>query len=309
MKKIILKSIFTVSILLTVSGMAQSTATYVIRFTSTWNASDHGTLPSNAHWSNLVGANHNSNVTFLELGSTASAGIEGVAETGSNTVFNAEVQSAIDLGYADNWLQAPFSPFAAISSATLPDVVVSEDHPLITLVSMIAPSPDWIIAVNSLDLWDGTLNQWKETFEVDLFPYDAGTENGFAYSGNNAETDPRGVITNVAGIAGYPFNSEKIGTLTMTFKSSTLSNDAIEDTSGVRIYPNPVSTGQITIADASLLRDIEIYNVLGKKVKQILIDTAKRVQNIAISDLNQGIYILRLTDQSGQTEIKKLIVN
>ncbi len=296
--------------LFSITSIAQSTATYDINFTSTWNASDHSTLPSNAHWSNLVGAkNHNSDITFLEMGGTATLGIENVAETGSNTVFNSEVQTAINAGDAEQWLQEPFSPFAAISSATLSDVVVSEDYSLLTLVSMIAPSPDWMIAVNSLNLWDSSLSQWKETFTVDLFPYDAGTENGFGYSGDNLATTPRGVITTIAGVAGYPFNTEKIGTLTITFKSSTLSLDAIENVSEVRIYPNPSSTGQITITNSELLSGIEIYDVLGKRVKQIVIDSSDNKYNIATNDLNKGIYILRLTTHSGITESKKLVIN
>ena len=295
--------------LFSITSIAQSTATYDINFTSTWNASDHSTLPSNAHWSNLVGANHNSDITFLEMGGIATPGIENVAEAGSNTVFNSEVQTAINAGDAEQWLQESFSPFAAISSATLSDVVVSEDYSLLTLVSMIAPSPDWMIAVSGLNLWDSSLSEWKETFTVDLFPYDAGTENGFGYSGDNAATTPRGIITTIAGAAGYPFNSEKIGTLTITFKSSTLSLGAIENLSEVSIYPNPSSTGQITVTNSTLLSGIEIYDVLGKRVKQIAIDSSDSRYNIATNDLNKGVYILRLTTSSGKTESKKLVIN
>ena len=295
--------------LFSVTSIAQSTATYDINFTSTWNTSDHGTLPSNAHWSNLVGANHNSDITFLELGGTATVGIENVAEAGSNTIFNSEVQTSINAGDAEQWLQEPFSPFAAISSATLSDVIVSEDYPLLTLVSMIAPSPDWIIAINSLNLWDTSLNQWKDTFTVDLFPYDAGTENGFGYSGSNAATNPRGVITNVAGAAGYPFNSEKIGTLTVTLKSATLGLNATKNASDVWIYPNPSSTGRITVTDSRLFSGIEIYDILGKRVKQIIIkDVSEDHKIITISDLDKGIYIVRLLSNSGRIESKKLIV-
>ena len=88
------------SIFLALNAFTQSTATYDITFTSTWNAIDHGTLPSSAHWSDLVGANHNSNITFLEMGAMASPGIKDVAELGSNGVFNSEVQSEINSGNA-----------------------------------------------------------------------------------------------------------------------------------------------------------------------------------------------------------------
>lgn len=309
MKKITFGYILWFAMLFSATSIAQSTATYDINFTSTWNATDHSTLPSNAHWSNLVGANHTNAVTFLEMGGTATAGIENVAEVGSNTVFNSEVQTAINAGHAEQWLQTPFSPFAAISSATLSGIIVSEDYSLLTLVSMIAPSPDWMIAVNSLNLWNISLNQWKETFTIDLFPYDAGTENGFGYSGDNPATDPRGAITTIAGASGYPFNSEKIGTLTVTLKSTTLSTAAIENDNKVRIYPNPSSTGQISITNATLLSGIEIYDVLGKSVKRIEIDPNNSRHNVAINTLNKGIYILRLTMHSGRTDSKKLVIN
>ncbi len=309
MKKITFSFILSFTLFFNANINAQSTAIYDINFTSTWNASHHGTLPGNAHWSPLVGANHNSNITFLEMGGAATTGIENVAEAGSSTVFKSEVQTAIDAGNAEQWLDQSFSPFAAISSATISNVTVSEAFPLLTLVSMIAPSPDWIIAVNSLNLWDTNMSDWKATFTVDLFPYDAGTENGFGYSGDNTATNPRGVITNIAGEASYPFNSEKIGTLTITFKSATLGIDDFENTSEVKIYPNPSSTGQITIKNSTLLSDIEIYDVLGKQVRQMSIKTSQNSHDIAIDDLNKGIYIMRLRSNSGNVTSKKLIVN
>ncbi len=309
MKKITLTGLLTLAMLFSISIEAQSTATYDINFTSTWNSGDHGTLPGNAHWSNLVGANHNSNITFLEMGGTATTGIQNVAETGSNTMFNSEVQTAMYEGNAEQWLQQPFSPFAAISSATLSNVVVSDDYPLLSVLSMIAPSPDWIIAVNSLNLWDTSMNKWKETFTVDLFPYDAGTENGFGYSQDNPLTNPRGVITNIAGAAGYPFNSAKIGTLTITFKSTTLGINDFENTNDIRIFPNPSSTGNLTITNANTLSKIEVYDVLGKRVKEILIKTTSdNNQNVDISDLNKGLYIVRLLKSNGEFESKKLII-
>jgi hypothetical protein len=152
-------------------------------------------------------------------------------------------------------------------------------------------------------------NQWKDSFTIDLFPYDIGTEDGLGYSGDNAATDPRGVITNIAGEPGYPFNSEKIGTLTITFKSTTLSIDTIEKDNNVHIYPNPSNTGETTITNIASLSGIDVYDVLGKKVKQILINNADQSNDITINNLTKGLYILRLTRLSGQTESKKLIIN
>lgn len=310
MKKITFINIFTFLVLVTNSISAQSTATYDITFQSTWNSTDHGTLPANAHWSDLVGANHNSNITFLEIGAMASPGIESVAEDGSNGSFNSEVLAEINAGNAEQWLQKPVDPFNAIASASLNDIIISEDFPLITLASMIAPSPDWMIAVNSLNLWDTSNNKWKESFTIDLYPYDAGTEEGLNYAINNAETNPQGLITNVAGATGYPFGPNKIGTLTITFKSTTLSTQNFDNITNVRLYPNPNYSGELTIQNTNTLSKISIYDILGKKVKQIeLKNSTQNIKTINVSDLKEGIYIVQLKDINGDTESKKLILN
>jgi len=91
----------------------QSVAVYNISFTAVWNATDHSDngnipLPSDAHWSNLVGATHKGTIHFFENGTLASPGIEDVAEIGVNTIFNSEVNTAIGNGDADQWLQQHF---------------------------------------------------------------------------------------------------------------------------------------------------------------------------------------------------------
>lgn len=89
MKEILfLMMLFSVNISLV---YAQSTATYIITFDSNWTQTTHphssGNLPSNAHWSKLVGVTHTNEVTFLEMGQTATTGIENLAEQGVNTAF------------------------------------------------------------------------------------------------------------------------------------------------------------------------------------------------------------------------------
>ncbi|MBT8262857.1 MAG: hypothetical protein KJO05_08545 [Bacteroidia bacterium] len=63
---------------------SQSEATYSINYTSTWSETTHphpgGNFPASAHYSKLVGATHNDQVVFLEMGSLATPGIEDIAE-------------------------------------------------------------------------------------------------------------------------------------------------------------------------------------------------------------------------------------
>ncbi len=83
---------------------------------------------------------------------------------------------------------------------------------LVTLVSMIAPSPDWFVGVDSLDLLvDG---EWVDEIIVELLAYDSGTDDGPRYTSPNAESNPHAPI---ARITTLPFDSDTpLGTFTLT---------------------------------------------------------------------------------------------
>ena len=53
---------------------------------------------------------------------------------------------------------------------------IDVDSPLVTHVSMIAPSPDWFVGVNSLSLLEG--GSFMSSVVIQLFAYDAGTDSG-----------------------------------------------------------------------------------------------------------------------------------
>ena len=75
--------------------------------------------------------------------------------------------------------------------------------------------------------------------------------------------------------------------------------------SDIKIYPNPANGNTIYIKTTNNT-DVNIYNVLGKMVKSIEITAQKN--NIDISNLSKGIYIVKMTvDNISLT--KKLIKN
>lgn len=300
----LLISLLTLFLGLSIESQAQSTARYTVSFTSVWNSSDHGTLPGNAHWSDLVGMTHNNNVKLWELGQLASVGIENVAENGVNTELNNEVNTAISNNNADQWLHEGFSPFAAISSATIMDILVSEDFPLISVVSMVAPSPDWFIGIDSFSFLDVS-NNWKDSVTIDMFVYDAGTEEGTGYSTSNSASSPHIPIFSRTNIT--PFNSEKIGTLTITLEE-VLSVNSTSLTEGITVFPNPVRES-LTISNNSNqeLDSVVVYNLLGQEVKRI--ESFPSSTNIMINrgDLRSGLYLVNLTSTNGQSLVKKVL--
>ena len=51
--------IFLFALFIAPSVFAQSVANYDVSITTIWNTTDHTSVPGNAHWSDLIGATHN----------------------------------------------------------------------------------------------------------------------------------------------------------------------------------------------------------------------------------------------------------
>ncbi|WP_250434230.1 T9SS type A sorting domain-containing protein [Hanstruepera flava] len=283
---------------------SQSIATYDIIFTSSWNSTDHGTLPTNAHWSRLVGANHNSNVTFLEMGQLATQGIEDVAELGDNTVFMAiEVEQAINNGNAEQYINGS-SLAHATGTIEIMALEVSEDYPLLTLVSMIAPSPDWMIAISGINLRAN--DSWRTTISIDLYPYDAGTDDGVNYTSANADSNPQGVITSLVNIS--PFNDQKIGTLTISLQD-VLGVEEFQSES-VKLFPNPTTTNfNIASAPNNVVTETTIYNVLGKQILKVANTKNNKLQTINVANLKKGVYLVNMKFKNEESVLKKIIIH
>jgi len=295
-------------ILITINALSfgQSVASYDITFTSFWNDADHGTLPANAHWSSLVGATHKTTNEFLEIGNKASLSIERVAEDGVYSNFQTEINTNPD---ADQFINGGGLSFGQ-GNIVIQNLQVSEDFPLLTLVSMIAPSPDWFITINSINLRSGNMsinNGWKDSFTIDLFPYDAGTEDGNTYSMSNPETNPQGNITSLINIS--PFNANKIGTMTLTYNSSTLSTFNGISLKDVMLFPNPASH-HITISNIKNtdLKTVDIFDVRGKLIKQVVPNSKSFILDMDLSELPSNLYLIRLRTTDGQTKTYKLLV-
>jgi hypothetical protein len=283
-----------------------STATYTVTFDSNWTQDAHphlsGNLPSNAHWSKLVGATHTSEVNFLEMGQTATTGIENLAELGSNSAFFSEINTAISLDTAYALIDGS-GLATAEGQIVLDNVITTSAFPLLTLASMIAPSPDWMIAINSISLLDGS-GEWKNEITLDLFPYDAGSDNGIDYTSANSDTNPKEPITSLLGVA--PFSSEKIGTLTITLEEVVLGVSGFEDNNTFTIYPNPISD-QVTISSPSTtIKTIEIYNVIGFKILSMS-EVNNLKTSIDATSFSSGIYLMRITDVFNRETIKRIL--
>lgn len=185
-------------------------AVYSVTFNATWSVATHPRdFPRGAHFSPLIGAVHDDGVRFWASGETATPGIESMAETGGTSTLRTEIRARIPA----NALSVISGPGLGTSPArtTISRVVVRVDYPLVTLVTMIAPSPDWFVGVSGLSLMD-EFGQWVEEIKFTLYPYDSGTDDGTSYTSANADSSPRQPIRSLRGEA--PFSDAPIGTFT-----------------------------------------------------------------------------------------------
>ena len=158
---------------------------YLLTFEATWSEATHPTdFPPNPHFSGLIGATHHDGVRLWEEGETATPGIQNMAETGGKSPLNREVETLIAEGGACELISG--GGIALSPGVVTVEFTVSQDCPLVSVVSMIAPSPDWFVGVTGLGLYgDGG---WVEEQVVELYPYDAGTDSGGSYTAPDETT-------------------------------------------------------------------------------------------------------------------------
>ena len=186
---------------------AESDTTYTVTFTSLWNATDHVSVPGNAHFSPLVVSVHNSNHSLFTVGSQASVGLESVAESGSTAGINAELEAEVSAGRVLRSKEAiPNFFFGPGDTVRTFEVSVNKNFPLVSFVSMIAPSPDWMVGQDGVELYTDAEGFVDDTGVINLFAYDGGTEGADTagnYSLSGTDTVP---ATNVMRLTGSGFD-------------------------------------------------------------------------------------------------------
>ena len=68
-------------------------------------------------------------------------------------------------------------------------VEVTANFSKVSIITMLAPSPDWFVGIDSLDMCDN--GTWRESVNVTMLPpYDAGTEEGLEFKSTDVATNP-----------------------------------------------------------------------------------------------------------------------
>lgn len=293
------------------AALAQSSATYFVTLEATWSAQTHPDgFPADPHFSPIVGAVHAGSAKLWEAGGLASGGIESMAETGSTSALRAEIEALSASGAALHYVQG--GGIAVSPGSRGLELTATDTHALVTLVSMIAPSPDWFVGTESLDLRDAS-GEWRAEIRRPLYVWDAGTDSGPNYTSGDADTDPQEPI---ARIETAPFvvggTLTPVGTVTFTLLNVVETERAPEAAPALRVWPQPMG-GAGTVAltmPASGDAEVVLYDARGRRV-QVLHDgplaSGETALRLDASSLAPGVYVLRAA-MGAEVQTQRVVV-
>ena len=169
-------------------AMPTAAAEYTVIIKSTWTKKTHPfEYPSGAHFSGMIGASHNAKYSIFAIGRRPTPGLERLSEEGKHSPLDTEIRTAIDQGNAlmlfesgglKNW-----------KDSMVATVRVDPAHPLVSVVAMVAPSPDWFTGAASVDLNEN--GAWVRSKTLTLPAYDSGGDDGKTYKAADHNTNPK----------------------------------------------------------------------------------------------------------------------
>ena len=94
-----------------------------------------------------------------------------------------------------------------------------------------------------------------------------------------------------------------------SFVSETPRVEAIGNSAEVKIYPNPVKNQKVTVEFSKLeITQIKINNIAGKEVFNQKFDYPETKKMVRLSDVPNGVYLIRIKTSNDQMLVKKLVV-
>ena len=168
--------------------LAPQSAKYQVTFDAVWSKDNgHTVIPDGAHFSPFVAWTHTKDYRAFRSGESASDGIKDMAETGATQLLLAELEQAKQDGKVGAYVTGELINSPGTAQRTIEP---TQTYRYITVVSMLAPSPDWFVAVTDFEMFAS--NEWIGGFSnYETAVYDAGTDSGTSFTAEDEPTEPR----------------------------------------------------------------------------------------------------------------------
>jgi hypothetical protein len=168
-------------------------AKYKVEFTPLWTKENFPfeypdtSLIHKPHFSGLIGTAHNASYHIVLDGQMPTPGLERLSEEGKHDPLSAEINAAIGAGNALALSES--DPLKDFTQTAMTEMMVDEAHPMVSLVAMIAPSPDWFTGVSDVNLMEN--GAWAASKTVDAYAWDSGGDDGTTYLADDKDNDPK----------------------------------------------------------------------------------------------------------------------
>lgn len=173
-------------------------AKYEVTFEGLWSKETHPKdFPKSEwllHFSDIIGASHSADYRVWEQGGYASNGLEQVAKWGSPRTLESELKG--ESSHIRTIIKARGLWQPNVNGKTFAIFRTDKRNHLVSLVSMIGPSPDWLVGVSGLELCEANCT-WVGRKEVLLYPWDAGVDSGASYESPDTPTSPKEPIRRI----------------------------------------------------------------------------------------------------------------
>lgn len=130
------------------------------------------------HFSDVIGASHDGDFSFWGENHIATDGFRSLAEWGSPRALEQELRAKGSR--LRTLIKAAGLWYPNVNTNTSSNFKVDRKHHKVSMVSMFGPSPDWVVGISGLNLCKEDCT-WDESQDIDLYPWDSGTDNGITY--------------------------------------------------------------------------------------------------------------------------------
>jgi len=173
--------------------MTDGGAEYTVILKNAWTPATHpfeyppAAAIGGPHFSGVVGASHNASFTLFKEGSMPTPGLERLSEEGKPTPLDEEIRAAVASGTAGALFTS--GPLRDFKDSIVTTLRVDPTHPMVSLVAMIAPSPDWFAGVSDVNLLEN--GQWASSRTLQLYAWDSGGDEGTTYKASDRDNNPK----------------------------------------------------------------------------------------------------------------------
>lgn len=196
-------------------------ATYNITFYNFLTSKNFGSaIPADGLvFSPLAGASHSGRISILTVRGFASRAVQDIAELGDNSRLVTVGSRLQRKGRGVKDLAAAAGPTMPGGKTTL-TLDVDCANSFVTVLGMVAPSPDWLVQISNVNLYNTAFRKFINYAWEYLIAYDGGTDSGsdFTPPGDTSLDVPTKPKQNIAPLEEdetNPFGKKVIGKYTI----------------------------------------------------------------------------------------------